>query len=829
MNQYTTGMRSAVTLAQQVIRLKNNRFLDQIGGLSLDSGAFVPRVHSWTHFRGFRAKDADSASALLSRAVHQWIRSSYTMGVSAVFVLQADRSGNISVHYGNMDPNAVLNAALPDCSTVSCDIRHMEGCRFSGITLGTLASENIANSFASGGFRGAYIACIIVPVADSAAQDLLTENRRLTAALTPYQSIQRVYGNASRKTVEISVQEVGEALAILRGENAFLQRSLPDGLVCAAVRFGANEKSDYLRLANLIHSGMTGHGIHPGFEPVRCFELSGSFADWRTCLSIPQVPGAAADGSDQPAYAVSLQSITDAASFCTAPTHSCPGFTVDRPQVSDDDRDLFPFVPAAAENGIPLGRALNSTGNLLLPTGSLLCHTTVFGATSTGKTNAVMQLLTGAWKQRRIPFAVLEAAKKEYHSLLALLPELQIFTVGVDGIPLQINPLQPEDGVLIENHVSAVVSAIAAATGAEHPIPEAFMGLLKRTYQRFGWNFGTLAYTDEHKPFPTFADVHKDVDVYIADSARYGPEVRQNLTAALKLRCETFSSGALGRIFAKPAGLMAKDFLTAPSVIELADFAEDSTSFLMNILLFRFQSYLERLPASRNLERLIVVEEAHNVFRRTLSEDSSLARSNLAFDRMFAEIRASGTGLILSDQRPALMPDAVLANTAVKICLGMDSEEDRRAIGDAMGLSDVQRRELHALQVGECLVSNRTHRGIYRVKMEKAAAGEPFSAACTVCGCRFRCRKAAVETLIGQLPAPLKKYHLAKITANPYNVVSLSANIDHMLADMHVTAAASTRLCLLGELLRRAHVPMGESRLIVSAYRDHLNKRRDTP
>lgn len=80
--------------------------------------------------------------------------------------------------------------------------------------------------------------------------------------------------------------------------------------------------------------------------------------------------------------------------------------------------------------------------------------------------------------------------------MLACIPELHIFTQGADGTPLQMNPLQPEDGVLIENNVAAVVRAISAATGAEHPIPEAFNGLLKYTYKRFGWEFGMIAYTD---------------------------------------------------------------------------------------------------------------------------------------------------------------------------------------------------------------------------------------------------------------------------------------------------------------------------------------------
>ena len=64
----------------------------------------------------------------------------------------------------------------------------------------------------------------------------------------------------------------------------------------------------------------------------------------------------------------------------------------------------------------------------------------------------------------------------------------------------------------------------------------------------------------------------------------------------------------------------------------------------------------------------------------------------------------------------------------------------------------------------------------------------------------------------------------SKVTANPYNISLLSANINHMLEDMHVTAAASTRLCLLGELLRRANIPMNESRLIVNVYNNYMKE-----
>ena len=755
MNQYNTGMRNASVLAKRIVNLKGNRFLNNLQGITLDAKAFIPDIRSWTQLHGFRMTDAQSSQEMLKKAAFQGIRSSFRTGAPSVYVLDSNKEGVLSVYYGNMSVAAALKSTLPDCHTSDCDGWKPDGFRFSGIVIGTLASENMADTFASAGIKSAYIACTIAPVADSVAQHILAENRRLSATLAPYKSFQRVYGNSSRRVVEMPVQEVVEAIAVLKDECEFLQNHLSEGLACVAVRFGANDRSDFFRLANLIQSGMTSRGGNPGFEPVRCFELNGVFSSWRDYVSIPRVNLGNAETLQHTAHAVSFQSISDVASFCTAPIHSYSGYYIDCGQPGVDAHELFPVVPPIDQDGITVGKACNSSGNTVLPLSSLLCHSAVFGACNTGKTNVVMKVLNDAWTNHSIPFVVLEGAKKEYNAMLSRVPELRIFTPGADGIPLQINPLQPEDGVLIENHADTVVRAIAAATGAEHPIPEAFNGLLKCTYQRFGWEFGTMAYED-----------HNEV----------------------------------------------------PTVVELADFSEENTAFLMNILLFKFQSYLERRPASHTLNRLIVVEEAHNIFRKTLSEDTSLAKSNQAFDKMFAEIRASGTGLILSDQRPSIMPDSVLANTAVKVCLSMDSEDDRKTIGGAMGLSDIQRHELHIFGIGECIVTIRGHRGVFHVRVDKFAAESSFSASCMVCTCRFRCRKTAVRKLIADLPPELVRYHLSKVTANPYNISLLSANINHMLEDMHVTAAASTRLCLLGELLRRANIPMNESRLIVNVY-----------
>lgn len=823
MNPYSTELRSTMLLADQILALKQNRGLAEADAMQVDAEAFFPAIPRWTQLCGFRMSGPPEAGrALLQKAAARWLRAAHQSGAASAFVFRTDH-GSAAAFYGSSIDNAALfQSLLPACETSPQASWFCGGYRCSGLFLGTFAADGVAEALASAGLDRCYAACIALPAAGAEVQALLEDDRRLARQLDACKAFSRVYGNASRRTVEVPVQNVAAALDAVQQEIALLEKTRSTGLVQAVIRFGADSRTEYLQLAGLIRACLAGREEQPGFEPIRCFDLQGNFSCPETCLAIPHAAVRLPDGTAAAVYAASLQSTEAAASFCLPPTSACPGIYVQNPVDDEACRELFPVARPITAAGVTAGRVLGSGAAAVIPFPALLCHTAVFGACCTGKTTLVKNLLADLWTRQQTPFVVLEAAKKEYNTLLGQIPSLMVYTSGADGPLLRINPLRPEDGVLIENHAAAVTLALTASTGAEHPIPEAFSGLLQQTYHRFGWEYGMAAYTDPAKPFPTFADVLAGVEDYAAHHARYGPEVRQNLIGALELRAETMTSGALGRVFADPFGMTAKQLLATPTVLELADFSEEATAFLMNILMFRFQSYLQRLPESPALQRLIVLEEAHNVFRKTDTEDSALARSNLAFDKMFAEIRASGTGLVLSDQRPSLMPDSVMANTAVKLCLGMDSGEDRSCMGSVMDLSVLQRRALHGFRPGECLLTVRGDPGVFHVQAQKAAAPQSTTAACLVCGSRFRCRKNAVQSLLAPLDAGQMQYHLARIRADPYNIPVLAENIEQMLQQLRITAAAPTKLCLLGEMLARAGVPLGESRQIVTAYHNQL-------
>lgn len=814
MNTYSSGMRRAVALADRICLIKQNRFLDKVETVQIDEGAYFPSIRDWWRLRGLRLRaDEQKTAQLLLQTSVQWLRAAQQTGIPAAFLLYKKENA-MSVLYGTdmAELPAVFNAQLSQCDLHRYTEELPADFRYSGLFLGSMGMENMADILASSDLNDVYIACVAVPVSDAQAQDLLQQDRQLLEQLKPYRSFQRVYGNASRRTVEVPIPEVNEAVALLEQELGFLQQC-GDGLVRTAIRFGARDQAGCRRLAELIQAGLAGQKEKPCLEPARCFFWEGGRQE--KCLAVPRVRiGGNAEFETLP---LSLQTLQNAAAFCVPPLHSCKGYYAESTVVEADSRDLFPVVPPIQKEGGRIGRTVNSGEPAVIPYENLLSHLAVCGSTNTGKTNLVLKLLARVWTERRIPFVVLEAAKKEYNGLFGCIPELRVYTPGADGQILQINPLQPEEGTLIENHVAAVTRAITAATGAEHPIPEAMDGLLRQTYQHFGWEYGTLAYTDPERPFPTFRDALTEVDSYIANHARYGPEVRQNLTAALTLRCERMAEGALGRMFASPLGVSAKDLLCCPTVIEMADLDEESAVFLMNILLFRFQSYLQGLTPSSQLQRLLVVEEAHNVFRKTSSEESSLARSNLAFDKLFAEVRSSGTGLILSDQRPSILPDSVMANTSVKVCFGLSSRMDRKAIGDAMGLSDAQRKEINTFQIGECLLSVRGHRGLFHIRTDKAEKFSGYSAACLFCLNRFRCRKEKVDQMLNTLDQTKIHYHLAKIRLSSYGP-SLCMNIRRMLDDIGVASEPAVEFCLVGKLLAQGGFSLNESRRMLSAY-----------
>ena len=114
-------------------------------------------------------------------------------------------------------------------------------------------------------------------------------------------------------------------------------------------------------------------------------------------------------------------------------------------------------------------------------------------------------------------------------------------------------------------------------------------------------------------------------------------------------------------------------------------------------------------PIQQRLATYHSLEEAHNLLRRTSTEQSQ-ANSNLQgksvemLTNAIAEMRTYGEGFIIADQAPGLLDMAAIRNTNTKIILRLPDEGDRILVGKAAGLNNDQIVELSRLDTGVAAV-----------------------------------------------------------------------------------------------------------------------------
>ena len=109
------------------------------------------------------------------------------------------------------------------------------------------------------------------------------------------------------------------------------------------------------------------------------------------------------------------------------------------------------------------------------------------------------------------------------------------------------------------------------------------------------------------------------------------------------------------------------------------------------------------------LRHVTVIEEAHNLLKRTSTEQSQESRNLLGksvemLTNSIAEMRTYGEGFIIADQAPGLLDLAVIRNTNTKIILRLPDQSDRELVGKSANLNDKQIEELAKLPKGVAAV-----------------------------------------------------------------------------------------------------------------------------
>jgi DNA helicase HerA-like ATPase len=400
--------------------------------------------------------------------------------------------------------------------------------------------------------------------------------------------------------------------------------------------------------------------------------------------------------------------------LCNLPAREFKGFYVDK-YVEFDVHDR---LSKNRLQPINIGTVIDSPTNFELvknfytiEKNDFTRHALVVGITGGGKTNTSKSLLTTLWVQEKIPFLVIESAKREYWELCNVsgFEDLIVFTLGDEStrsaVPYRINPFESSPGVSLQTHIDYLLAAFKASFDLYPPAPYILEQAVYEVYTDYGWdtveNVNRYGLTE----YPTLSDLYDKIEI-IVDRLGYHSEVKSNVKAALSARIYSLMIGGKGRMLNTRKSIPISKLLSYPVILELEDLGDDETkSFVIGMLLVQLYEYRksQMTSGSKMLSHILLVEEAHRLLKNvseTSESGNNRARAVEFFCNMLAEIRTYGQGIIIADQIPTKLASDTIKNTNLKIVHRTVSQDDRETIGGAMNMSPEQIEYLSSLKRG---------------------------------------------------------------------------------------------------------------------------------
>ena len=349
------------------------------------------------------------------------------------------------------------------------------------------------------------------------------------------------------------------------------------------------------------------------------------------------------------------------------------------------------------------------SADLILNRQAMASHTFITGSTGTGKSNAVYHLLDEITKNGQTTFLVVEPAKGEYKNVFGNRADVQVFGTNPRETPLlRMNPFAFPENIHILEHIDRLVEIFNACWPMYAAMPAVLKDAIERSYQKVGWDLRNSE--SEKGVFPTFFDL-LDILPGVIEESHYSKDTQSDYVGALCTRVKSLTNGIYGSVLCAEDALTDEALFDRNVIVDLSRVGSMETkSLLMGILVMKLQEY--RMCSSgmnSRLRHVTVLEEAHNLLRKTSAEQSQeganlQGKSVEMLANAIAEMRTYGEGFIIADQAPGLLDMSVIRNTNTKIILRLPDEEDRKLVGKSAALKEAQIDELSKLPLGVAAV-----------------------------------------------------------------------------------------------------------------------------
>ncbi len=350
---------------------------------------------------------------------------------------------------------------------------------------------------------------------------------------------------------------------------------------------------------------------------------------------------------------------------------------------------------------------------ILFPCKNLNKHIFIAGTPGSGKTNTMLLLCYNLWMKNKIPFLVLEPAKKEYRTLaLTDIDNLIVFSPSANSkFPLALNPFEFVKGLSLSEHIQNLMQVFQGAFPLDPPLPSILDRAIESSYKNLGWNPDDI--NDGTRNYPRMSQVYQQLSDELK-ATDYSGEVMGNMKAAMEMRIGSLLKRDLGNVFdVATSSLLPEEWIEKPIIIELESLGEGPSNFLTLMLCTLIREILKVNPNSNNLmetRHVMFIEEAHNLIGpTTYNKDNSNPDPKISATayivKMLAEVRALRESIIIADQLPTAMAPEVIKNTGTKIAHRITSLDDRNLVGQTISATPLQIEQMATFIKGKTLMS----------------------------------------------------------------------------------------------------------------------------
>lgn len=523
------------------------------------------------------------------------------------------------------------------------------------------------------------------------------------------------HGTARTQQIEVCNKAVEELLTRIDEQIKRTKESEDYGCYSCAAYFLSSRPSKALLAANTYRSLMIGEGSSVESGAVNLWQDRASVTAMREYLKRFTHPVFARqlweNEADSLFYtAGTLVSGRELPMHLGLPTRSVHGLPI------IEHAEFGRNVPDEAmpdEDKMNLGKIYHmgksESAELILNRQAMASHTFITGSTGTGKSNAVYHLLGEITKNGQTTFLVVEPAKGEYKNVFGNCTDVQVFGTNPRETPLlRMNPFAFPENIHILEHIDRLVEIFNACWPMYAAMPAVLKDAIERSYQKVGWDLRNSE--SEKGVFPTFFDL-LDILPGVIEESHYSKDTQSDYVGALCTRVKSLTNGIYGSVLCAEDALSDAEMFDQNVIVDLSRVGSMETkSLLMGILVMKLQEYrMCSTGMNSRLRHVTVLEEAHNLLRKTSAEQSQeganlQGKSVEMLANAIAEMRTYGEGFIIADQAPGLLDMSVIRNTNTKIILRLPDEEDRKLVGKSAALKEAQIDELSKLPLGVAAV-----------------------------------------------------------------------------------------------------------------------------